>query len=102
MSTVLDDPLPTRRALIRRSIDHHQEGLCRDLQYLCRSAYPQKLIQTVKDKPVSSMLAVAGASFLLAQIAYGLRRRHHQPHPSAPPGPGLLARLIRALMSSQF
>ena len=102
MSTVLDAPLPTRRALIRRSIELHQEGLCRDLHDLCRSAYPQKLIQTVKDKPVTSMLAVAGASFLLAQIAYGLRRRRHQPHPSDPSGPSLLARLVRALMSYEF
>lgn len=100
MSKVLDDALPTREALIRRSIDLHKEGLCRDLQHLCRTAYPQKLMQTVKDKPVISMLAIAGASFLLAQIAYGLRCRCHESHPSDPPGPRLLARLVRAVIST--
>ena len=100
MSAIHHDPLPSREALIRSSIELHKEALSRDLQAIWREAYPNKLMQTVKDKPLLSMLAVAGGAFLLAQMAYGLRRRCHESNTPSLRGSGLLGRMVRALVAT--
>ncbi len=100
MSASAVDTLPTREELARRLVDVHKEAVLHDLAALRREVYPEKLMRTVRDKPLICLLAVAGATFLLGHMASRLpdRRRGPQlPHSHHSP---LLARAVRLLIRS--
>ena len=72
----VEPPIP--EDLLRGAIESHKEALCRDLDALRREVRYEQLLQTVREKPVSCLAVVAGASFLLAQtiFAFSPRREH--------------------------
>ena len=94
----VEPPMPEDR--LRCAIESHKEALCRDLDALRREIRYEQLLQTVREKPVSCLAVVAGASFLLAQTIFAISPKREHSGWLAGDGATLLAHVAKALVKA--